>query len=369
MHGCTTGMHLDKILELLAKQMGNAASEEELAELEHLLQQYPNHQPLVAILQSIQSKKLKQPAQNEDLVVKEGWEKLQQKLHEIKTVAPEPAITPVGRKLFARTMKWTAAAALIGLVLLAVLLYQKTTKNSPVNPGANTFATLQEAVPHGKPEKKTLPDGSIVWINAGSKISYTTEQNIRSVHLEGQAYFIVHHDAGHPFIVHAGNIAVKALGTEFNVLAYPGEDHVEATLIKGKVQVTMEEKPDQKIILSPYEKFTIVNQRIAVKNKVPRNEISYEVKPVKVLPALNEVTEVAWMQDKLAFQNEPFFILAKKMERRYDVHIVFQNEAIKKETLSGIFENENIQKAMRVLQMTTPFQYRMRGDSIFIDRP
>lgn len=344
--------------------MGHAASESELMELEYLLGQYPNHQHLVSILQSIQSKKLKQPAQNEELIVKESWEKLQQKLQQITPAKEEPRIEPSKvRSLFEKTViRW--AAVWIGLVLLSSLVYLSVRKPAPVT----SVASVQEAVLHGKPETRILPDGSVVYLNAGTQLRYKAAQNTRDVYLEGEAYFKVKHDAEHPFIVHAGNIAVRALGTEFNVLAYPGEDHVEATLIKGKVQVTMEEKPDQKIILAPNEKFTVVNKKIFNKDTTVRKELSYEVKPVEMLHNVNEVGEVVWMQDKLAFQNESFENLAKRMERRYNVHIIFYDEALKKELLSGIFKNENIQKALRVLEMTTPFQYRMRGDSVFIHR-
>ena len=361
-----SSMNLDRILELLAKQMGNAASEADLIELEYLIQQYPNHRHLVSILKSIQSKKLKQPAQNEELIVKEGWEKLQQKLKEINLSQEKPQNknSDTIKSLFTKTSaKW--AAVWIGLILLTSLIYFKLIKPAP----ASTMASVQEMVLHGKPEMKTLPDGTVVWINAGTKIRYKAEQNTRDVFLEGEAYFKVKHDAEHPFIVHAGNIAVKALGTEFNVSAYPGEDHVEATLIKGKVQITMEEKPDQKIILAPNEKLTVTNKRIMVRDTTLRKEISYEVKPVQILPAVKEVGEIAWVQDKLVFQNESFADLSKRMERRYNVHIIFYDESLKKETLSGIFENENIQKALRVLQMTTPFRYSEKGDSIFINRP
>lgn len=359
-----SNMKLDRLLELLAKQMGNAASEDDLMELEQLLQQYPRHQHLVAILKSTRATKFKQPAQNEELIVRESWEKLQEQLKEIASAEQAShAKTPLYKKLFTPvSLRW--AAVWIGLALITATVYFIFRKPSD----RNTIASMQEVVPHGKPEMKTLPDGSVVWINAGTKISYKAEQNTRDVYLEGEAYFKVKHDAEHPFIVHADNIEVKALGTEFNVSAYPGDDHVETTLIKGKVQVTMEEKPDQKIILAPNEKFTVTSKQIANKDTV-HNEISYEVKPVEILPVVNEVGEVAWMQDKLAFQHEPFYSLAKKMERRYNVHIVFYDEALKEETLSGIFENENIHKAMKVLQMTTPFQFRIKADSVFINRP
>lgn len=346
--------------------MGNSVTENELAELEYLLKQYPNHEHLVSILRSVQSKKLKQPAQNEELIVRENWEKLEEKLLSFNLsdkLLNEKKTINLRRRSTGVVLKW--AAVLIAAAALSSLFYFNSSKTPPPRP----LTAIQETVPHGKPEMKTLPDGSIVWINAGSKISYKAEQNIRGVYLEGEAYFKVSHDAEHPFIVHAGNIAVKALGTEFNVSAYPGDDHVETTLITGKVQVVMDEKPDQKIILAPNEKLTVTHKRISGADVAPQKEISYEVKPVEILPVVNQVEEVAWMQDKLAFQNEPFYDLAKRMERRYNVHIVFYNEALQAETLSGIFKNENIQKALKVLQMTTPFQYRIKGDSVFLSLP
>lgn len=355
-------MNLDRILELLAKQMGNAASEGERMELEYLLQQYPNHQHLVSILQSIQSKKLKQPAQNEELVVREGWEKLQQKIKALNAHRKEDvqeSTAPVKSFFERHSVRW--AAVWIGVALIGTIVYFQLKPSS-----YEQLAAVQEAVPHGKPEMKTLPDGSVVWINSGTKIRYQSASNTRNVYLEGEAFFKVKHDAEHPFIVHAGNIDVKALGTEFNVMAYPGEDEVETTLMRGKVQITMAEKPDQKIILAPNEKLTVVKKQVVARDTVVHRELSFEVKPVQILPVVNEAGEVAWMQDRLAFQNESFSSLARRMERRYNVHIVFNDESLKKEALSGIFENENIEKALHILKMTTPFQYRMKGDSVFI---
>ena len=352
-------MNLDRILELLAKRMGNEASEAELAELEELLRQDPHDRDIVSILQSIQSKKLKQPAHNEELVVNEAWGKMEQMLGEapgegVSTAAPGRVRRMFGR----RAVRW--AAVWIGVIGVSAVGYMVASRGRHSDAhGAGTLAAIQEAVASGRPKRITLPDGSLVWINAASKISYTEDQHTDNVYLEGEAYFNVRHNADRAFVVHAGNISVKALGTEFNVQAYPGEDHVEATLISGKVQVTMAEKPDQQIILAPNEKFTFSNKKVV-------KEMSYEVKPVKVVPSLQEVREVAWMQDQLAFKDEPFGDLARRMERRYDVHLVFEDEVLKKEPLSGVFKNEDIGKALRILQMTTPFQYKIKGDSILL---
>jgi transmembrane sensor len=346
-------MNLDRILELLAKQMGDGASDDELAELQQLLERHPNHQHIVDILKSIRSKRLRQPVHNEELVLRDAWEKM-------RLVMEDADGPPKAAVRWWTPLRW--AAIWTGLILLCGVVYVVSRKHR------GEAGPLQEIVSQGRPKMTTLPDGSVVWMNAGTKIGYREEPGIRAVYLEGEAYFSVRQDAERTFMVHAGTIAVRALGTAFNVLAYPGEDHVETTLIEGKVQITMEEKPDQKIILVPSEKLTIVNHRIVEKDTAARREITYEVKPVKILPALNSAEEVAWMQDRLAFQDESFSELAKRLERRYGVHIAFDDESLKSEALSGIFKNESIEKALRLLQMTTPFRYRMKGDSVFLDR-
>jgi len=356
-------MNLDRILELLAKQMGGEASEAEQAELAELLKEHPNHGEIVFILQSIEAKKLKQPAHNEELVVRDAWDKVEKRLDEQSAGESAAVSSGLIRNLSGRkALRW--AAVWIGLIGLSTMGYFELTKNRPIETLASV--PVQEAVAAGKPRRVTLPDGSLVWINAGSKMRYSEDQTTNNVYLEGEAFFNVRHNAGRAFVVHAGGIAVKALGTEFNVQAYPGEGRVEATLLSGKVQVTMVAKPDQQIILAPDEKFTLNDKPQPAKDAAASSGMSYEVKPVKEMPALQEMGEVAWMQDRLAFEDEPFEEIAKKMERRYDVHLVFENEALKKETLSGVFKNEDIGKALRLLQMITPFQYKIKGDSILL---
>jgi ferric-dicitrate binding protein FerR (iron transport regulator) len=254
-----------------------------------------------------------------------------------------------------------------------ILLVAGTTWFMLDKPEQQQLVNVQQlSVTDGTPEKKMLPDGSVVWLNARSTVRYAEDRelNTRNVFLEGEAYFQVKQDPEHPFIVHAGNIAVRALGTEFNVAAYPDENRLETTLISGKVQVTMTEKPDQKIILAPHEKLTVINTEMLQPGQgaTISNEISFQVEPVTSLASVNAVPEVAWLQDKLAFQNEVFVKLAKRIERRYNVHMVFRDSTLKQEILTGTFENENIRKALSLLQMTTPFRYKIEGDSVFLNR-
>lgn len=366
-------MELNRIIELLARQMGDTASEGDMDELMALLKDSPEHHYLIEILQAIETKKsLRQPLQNEEALVRDGWSKLQQKLTQAGTplLINDETITPVKRL---PSKSWMYKAALFtGVILFGggawfILSKPSDTKDIP----ASMAKEQQVVVPFGLPHKKLLPDGSVVWLNSGSRIRYAEDllQNTREVFLEGEAYFKVKKDADHPFIVHAGNIAVRALGTEFNVQAYNNENIV-ATLLSGKVQVTMAEKPDQKIILTPNEKLTVAKKEVAVAGEKTEilKEVSFQVEQITPVPSIDAVQEVAWLQDKLAFKNEPFFKLAKRMERRYDMHIIFQDTLLKNEGLTGTFENENIGKALRLLQMTTPFRYRIEKDSVYLNR-
>ncbi|MEO5648310.1 MAG: FecR domain-containing protein [Ginsengibacter sp.] len=367
----------ERILQLLSRQMGCAATDEELKELQDLLRQHPEHNFLLEILQSVKGERLhKEPALEEDQLVQESWLMLKKEMDDIKTI-PKPSEMednveiPKGNKFFGIKMGWAAIWG--GIILLAgssffMLKYLEKTAPQPI-----ATKIKQVELPYGAPVKKLLPDSSVVWLNAGSHIWYADNfvQKNRDVYLDGEAFFSVKHDAKHPFIVHAGNITVRALGTKFNVLAYKNENKIEATLISGKIMVKIDGKPDQSIILIPNEKLTVTNQNLDLTNKNTEvgKGVSFEVKEVSPIVSSATLPEVAWLQDKLAFQNEAFDELAKRMERRYNIRIIFKDTSLGEERLSGVFENENIKKAMDLLQMTTSFRYRIQGDSaVYLNR-
>ncbi|HSV10027.1 MAG TPA: FecR domain-containing protein, partial [Hanamia sp.] len=364
----------DRILQLLAKQMGNAASEKELLELKQLLQQYPENHFFIEILQSIKSERsYSEPVLNEDELVQESWLMLSSELEDLDTTGSIPINKNEGNHKKSSVRVWMRNAAIwTGAVMLVGSSYFIWKQPSKKHTQPIATRINQVIVPYGAPEKKVLPDSTIVWINAGSHIHYAEDfvQKTRDVYLEGEAYFSVKHDADHPFIVHAGNVTVRALGTKFNVRAYQNENKIEATLISGKIQVNIEDKPDKNIILIPNEKLTVTNEKLKFANTQTqvRKELSFEVKEVEQMPSISAVREVAWLQDKLAFENESFDDLAKRMERRYDVHLIFKSSSLRDERLSGVFENENIQKALNLLQMTTDFHYQIRADTVFLNR-
>lgn len=364
-------MSFERVLELLAKKMGQDASDREIAELNELLSAHPEYHYSVEILQSIEGeKKHYEPVSEEDDVVREGWLQLEK----IRSSSQDE---DYGYFQGSSRKRWLPKAAIwIGVAALAAGGYYGWRGRSSPDGGTGepvAVATKQVSVPYGAPEKQILPDSTVVWLNAGSRISYAdnfAEEN-REIWLEGEACFEVRSDAGQPFIVRAGNVVIHVLGTKFNIKAYDDENKIETTLINGKLQVQIADNPDKKIVLAPNEKLTVINRRFDIQggDLKKQKELSFQVKevvPLQTEEPLSEIPEIAWLQDKLAFQNEQFGELAKGLERRYNVHIIFKDGRLMEERLNGILENESIGKAMQLLQMTTPFHYLIRGDTVFL---
>lgn len=365
-------MDSERILRLLAKQMGHAATDEETAELRELLLRYPDYQFFIEILQSVEGERLhKEPETGEDELVEESWSMLTSELDR----QPDPEGMPQDKEtssgMITRMRKWMRGAAIwTGLVLVgggAFFTWKHLWQR-----GAQEMAggTKQVAVPFGAPRRIVLTDGSIVWLNAGSHLRYTYDhkKGKRKVYLDGEGFFDVRHDPDHPFLVYAGNIEIKVLGTAFNVQAYSNEDRIETTLIRGKVRIRITGKPDKKVILVPNEKLIVVNEapNLPGRNAAMPRELSFQVQEVSPAGTIAPLPEVLWVQDKLSFQDESFKELAKRMERRYNVHILFQDTLLSKEILNGVFENENIQKALKLLRLTTPFRYHIQADTVYL---
>lgn len=357
----------ERILQLLAKKMGKDASALEQEELKRLLSNHPQYTYLMEILLSLQEEKRHiGPSWAAEELIRENWPALEQQLKAGSETADKMPDLIRARPVF----RLRLVAVWIALLALgAGIWYYGTTHRHP-DKGNLSASFSQVKVPFGAPEKKSLPDGSEVWLNAGSRIRYADDFGYRNreVYLDGEAYFRVSRDENHPFVVHAGNIVIRVLGTEFNVSAYGDEDKVEATLIKGKVEISINGNPDKKIVLTPREKLTVINQQFKLAGSVqgPRKELSFQVKEVVPLQAADPIPEVAWLKDRLVFQNEAFDNLARRLERRFNVHIIFCDSTLMTERLSGVFENENIEKALNLLEMTTPFHYQLRGDSVIL---
>ncbi|WP_343744952.1 FecR domain-containing protein [Chitinophaga sp.] len=340
-------MKAERILELMARKAGRAAGREELEELEQLLAENPDYRFMESVLDTMSA-----PVQD-TAVVTEGWEKMEAFLQ-----TPSPVTS-------SRRPYWWAAAAVL-LAAVSAGMWWLARKKQPA-----ALALQQISAPMGSTIKALLPDGTQVWINAGSQISYDARfaGKSRDVAVAGEVFFDVASDDNKPFIVHSDNLAIQVLGTSFNIKAYGDDQKAEVAVISGKVQVMMRNSPEKKVVLLPREKLVLsLDQHTLWQERDSIQHVNFRVQELASSKDPGLVMETAWCNQKLAFMNETFAEVARKMERQFNVNIVFEDETLQKEILSGVFEKEDINKALRLLQMTTGFHYRIVQQQVYLSR-
>jgi transmembrane sensor len=207
----------------------------------------------------------------------------------------------------------------------------------------------------------TLPDGSSVWLNHSSSLRYPSffRSDKRTVELSGEGYFEVAHDTKVPFIVKAGEIEIMATGTTFNVLAYPGEDHIETSLIDGNVEIM---GPDN-------------NGKRSSLLKMRSNDLAiYQISDGKINTfSINDDRYYSWKDGKLIFNEEPLGEVIKKLRRWYNVDIQVKDPEILDLTLTATFVHESLPQVMELLALILPVNYTISsrhetGDGTFTKR-
>lgn len=283
--------------------------------------------------------------------------------HEISKTAlevKEPLPSPKSRTRLAYAAAFICLAAMLGLGFFFL---------NPAGHDASLSAMNEIVAPRGSKTMITLTDGTSIWLNAGSKLLYPKNFSLenRVVYLTGEAYFTVAHNDSHSFVVHTKYMDVTDLGTVFNIKAYSGGSTTEATLIQGSIEVTLKNNSFQKILMRPKEKLVVHNNSgdLPGQKDQPVNKI-FEVSTIKPFARTNETLETAWLTDKLIFRAERFEDLAKEMERRYNVTIAIGDEEIGDYELTGIFNDENIEQSLQLLQVIAPFKFKITDDKVLI---
>ena len=193
-----------------------------------------------------------------------------------------------------------------------------------------------------------LPDGTLVHLNSGSKLSYSIpfDQAQRQVTLEGEAYFQVTHHPEWPFVatVLDDRLKVKVLGTEFNLHAFDDEPNIMLTLVSGKVDVETKGM-DNKVYagsLSPSEKASY-NIHTGQMN-IEKVDVQYET---------------AWIEGRLIFKNTVLPDVLKKLSYFYNVKFDVKNEDIKKYRFTGTFDNKQLFQVLDYFQISSDIRYQI----------
>lgn len=210
-------------------------------------------------------------------------------------------------------------------------------------------------VPYGKRFDIELSDGTVVFLNAGSSITYPVsfvKGLKREVFLTGEAYLEVAEDKDHPFIVNADKLNVQVLGTRFNVSNYPEDDRTEVVLVEGAVGMYKDDEvfdTNKNVVLSPGLKGTFYEAT----TQIDTREVSTKV-------------YTAWVQGELVFRNITFTNILKKLERTYNVTIHNRNTELGKKTFNASFKEGDINKVLQSFKKYYGIEYSIVNNEINI---
>lgn len=291
-------------------------------------------------------------------------------LEQSKQLLEEEAITEPPNRSIRKIGYWVAAACVVALLGVSIFWY---TQNNTGTDGHNRNEVVTRK---GSKSHITLPDGTTVWLNADSKLTYEGDfgRQTREVVLTGEGYFDVAKDKKRPFIIHTGGMEVKVLGTAFNIRSYADENTIETSLIHGSIEVTLKSDPAQKIYLKPHDKLVVAKAKEpAATNTTPKKAASsneelplFTLKKINFLTNDSISTEASWVDNKLSFDNEPFETAALKMERWYNVVFEIKNENLKGLRFTGEFEHKNLRNVLEALQVSRSFHFKITDETVTI---
>jgi transmembrane sensor len=368
----------DRIAGLIARKLSGEATAEELQQLTDHMQSNPSDQyfeELLASYWNLQQENSHQHDPYSDIHFKNILELADEKLSDIVPVIEigDDGIYQQKRKIWVKRL--SIAVVISGIVFGTLKFIPQHDKVASHNQGQENEVVAKK----GARSKLILPDGSQVWLNSETKLIYLDNFNdsLREVELEGEAYFNVIKDIKKPFIVHTSGIDIHVTGTAFNVKSYTAEPTIETTLIQGTIEVIRKNEPDApRLILRPHQKLVFSkgegkqvkkNGAISEVNvSKPNAAISITALP-KNIPDTS-IIETSWIYNKLLFEGERFSELAKRMERWFNIKIVFKNDKVANYRLRGSFVNETIDEALQALQLSVAFSYKINGEEVVIDK-
>lgn len=250
--------------------------------------------------------------------------------------------------LYRQWLKYAAVIAL--LIMTAGITYWTTDSFKP----ARHVEMAQIFVPYGESEQVVLPDGSKVWVDAGTLLVYPkdfTDTDTRTVYLTGQASFSVRKNPEQPFIVKTAYLDVQALGTVFTVNAYPNDTCSTATLEEGSVLVSVQGESIQPTILKPDQQLVYSHTTHTV--------------------TVQSVDASMYMLERngyLIFENVSFNQLMASLERKFNVTIHYNSQKYANEYYNVKFSpDETIEDVLMILQQLVGIQYKVNGRTVFIN--
>ncbi|MCM1655883.1 FecR family protein [Bacteroides thetaiotaomicron] len=263
-------------------------------------------------------------------------------------VESQKEIQSTSRRGFSLSALWRYAAVVAIIIAVGCISYWQGEVNVK-----DTFADISVEAPLGSKTKLYLPDGTLVWLNAGSRMTYSQGFGVdnRKVELEGEGYFEVKRNEKIPFFVKTKDLQLQVLGTKFNFRDYPEDHEVVVSLLEGKVGLNNLLREEKEAVLSPDER--------AVLNKA---------NGLLTVESVTASNASQWADGYLFFDEELLPDIAKELERSYNVKIHIANDSLKTFRFYGNFvrREQNIQEVLEALASTEKMQYKIEERNITI---
>lgn len=370
------------ILRLFTKKILNEATDEELAKLAQWQQLHPEDELSWSLIDAMKGVVKDENDQVIDVKAwaEKRWDRILPEIKENESHPYErkeflPDTRPQGSRFFKR--HWYIAAAVVAVIMMAGIL-------TFLVPSIRQNGTeeVRLVAEDGKRFDRILPDGTHVWLNSGSSLTFSqTSKKNREANLAGEAYFDVYPNEKEPFIIHTEKQDIHVLGTKLEVKAYQGDGIEETTLLSGSIRVSIKEGKidgsmknavgNRNFRIEPGRKIVLSSKPVKGEGSRPVSGVTADgwqihLDSVSINGKDSICDDVAWIYGKLVFNKERFSNLAREMERWYNVKIIFQNETLKKEIFSGAFDKQDITEALKALQLTTDFSFRQQGNNIYL---
>jgi transmembrane sensor len=213
---------------------------------------------------------------------------------------------------------------------------------------ANKMNTLSTS--RGETYQVRLPDGSQIWLNAASSLTYPAnlkQAGQRKVYLDGEAYFEVAKDKSTPFIVETSNQTVEVLGTHFNINSYLNERSANTTLLEGSVKIST--KSGVNATLNPGEQGVITSGKLSVE-------------------AVDSRLSIAWKNNKFMFESASIQEVMRMIERWYNVEVIYEGEIPENKFGGSVSRFDNVSKVLQILASTKKVYFRIEERRIYVTK-
>jgi len=244
---------------------------------------------------------------------------------------------------FDNIIKWSFRIA--GVIMLPIVILIGIHMYTGTNLKKETWVEIK--TPTWTRAQFSLPDGTTGWLNSNSSLKYNGNFNAdRQVTLEGEAFFDVFKDKKRPFIVNTAEINVRVLGTRFNIASYKNENNVEVVLEEGN------------LIFNDKEINKSYNMR-------PNDLVVYDKTLMDFSTKVVHTQKyISWTEGKLEFRNDPLDVIARRLERWYDIDIEINGSISPDYRLRATFVNESLEDVLYSLKRTMPIDYRIENGNL-----